>query len=392
MYKEDTEILYKGSKAAKEVADPDCPPIYYSTACAVRDMDDYDFANSGGKYFYNRTAAPNRDMLAEAVSYLENGEDSLITSSGMAAISTVILSLLEKGDRILISKAVYGETIELLDNMLTKFGIAADYVDFTDIEAVKSAVRPETRMLYTEIISNPLINVVDIDAITDIAKKNKALTVVDSTFTTPFTIKPFEHGADIVIHSMTKFFGGHSDITAGSITASRELIKKMNQYFLLLGCCLDPNSAWLLLRSVRTMKLRVEKQMENARKIAEALAGDPRVRYVNYPSLSYHPQHELAEKIFKNGFGPMLSFRVEDDREKVNGFIRSLDIVKYLGTLGGYRTSLAHPATAFRYEFTPEKLREMGMEEGLIRISAGIEDADDIINDIKSALDVFGKA
>ena len=310
----------------------------------------------------------------------------------MAAISTVILSLLEKGDRILISKAVYGETIELLDNMLTKFGIAADYVDFTDIEAVKSAVRPETRMLYTEIISNPLINVVDIDAITDIAKKNKALTVVDSTFTTPFTIKPLEHGADVVIHSMTKFFGGHSDITAGSITASRELIKKMNQYFLLLGCCLDPNSAWLLLRSVRTMKLRVEKQMENARKIAEALAGDPRVRYVNYPSLSYHPQHELAEKIFKNRFGPMLSFRVEDDREKVNGFIRSLDIVKYLGTLGGYRTSLAHPATAFRYEFTPEKLRKMGMEEGLIRISAGIEDADDIINDIKSALDVFGKA
>lgn len=392
MYSEDTEILYKGAELKKEIINPDCPPIYFSTACAVRDMDDYDFANGGGKYFYNRTAAPNRDMLAEAVSYLEGGEDTIITSSGMAAISTTILSLLNKGERILISKAVYGETIELLDNLLSRFGITADYVDFTDIESVKRAITPQTKILYTEIISSPLINVVDIDAITEIAKKNGALTVVDSTFTTPFAIKPLEHGADIVIHSMTKFFGGHSDITAGAITSSKEIIKKITPNFLLLGCCLDPNSAWLALRSIRTMKLRVERQMENADKIAHALAADPRVKYVNYPSLEYHPQHELAERLLTKGCGPMLSFRVEDDREKVNEFIRSLNIIKYLGTLGGYRTSLAHPATAFRNEFTPEKLKEMGMEEGLIRISTGIEDADDIINDIKTALDVFGKS
>lgn len=391
MYNEDTEILYRGSEIEKQIVNPDCPPIYFSTACAVTDMDDYDFANSGGKYFYNRTASPNRDMLAEAVSYLECGEKSIITSSGMAAISTTILSLLKSGDRILISNAVYGETIELLNNLLINFGIKADYADFTDIEAVKKAITSDTKMLYTEIISNPLINVVDIDAIAGIAEKYGAITVVDSTFTTPFAIKPLEHGADIVIHSMTKFFGGHSDITAGSITSSEEIIKKINPYYLLLGCCLDANSAWLALRSVRTMKLRVERQMENADKIAHALADDPRVKYVNYPSLEYHPQHELAKKILKNGYGPMLSFRVEDDREKVNEFIRRLKIIKYLGTLGGYRTSLAHPATAFKYEFSKEKLKEMGMEEGLIRISAGIEDADDIINDIKTALDVFGE-
>ena len=391
MYKEETEILYRGERAEKQITDPDCPPIYFSTACAVRDMDDYDFANGGGKYFYNRTAAPNRDMLAEAVSYLEGGEDSIITSSGMAAISTTILSMLKKGDRLLISKAVYGETIELLENLLANFGIEADFVDFTDLESVKNAVRLETKMFYTEIISNPLINVVDIDAITEMARQNGAVTVVDSTFTTPFAIKPLEHGADIVIHSLTKFFGGHSDITAGSITSSKKIIDRIRPCYLLLGCCLDPNSAWLALRSVRTMKLRVERQMENAKRIAEALAEDPRVKYVNYPSLSYHPQNGLAEKLFINGFGPMLSFRVEDDREKVNEFIRRLNIIKYLGTLGGYRTSLAHPATAFRKEFTPQKLKEMGMEEGLIRISAGIEDAGDIINDIKKALEVFEK-
>lgn len=387
----ETEILYKGAKPAKEILNPDCPAIYYSTACEVEDMDDYDFANSGGKYFYNRTAAPNRDMLAETVAYMENGEAGIITSSGMAAISTTLLSMLKKGDRILASGAVYGETIELFNNMLANFGIHTDYADFTDIEAVRKAVRPETKIFYTEIISNPLINVVDIDAVTALARGNGAMTVVDSTFTTPFAIRPLDHGADIVIHSMTKFFGGHSDITAGCIVASKKLIEKINSGFLLLGGCLDANSSWLALRSIRTMQLRVEKQMNNADKLAKALEADPRVRYVNYPSLKTHPQHELALRLFKNGFGPMLSFRVEDSREKVNEFIRRLEMVKYLGTLGGFRTSLAHPATAFRAEFTQSQLKEMGMEEGLIRISAGIENSEDIINDIKKALNVFDK-
>lgn len=384
-----TEILYRGSAPGKEIIHPDCPPLYFATACEVEDMDDYDFANGGGKYFYNRTAAPNRDMLAEAVTYMEHGGASLITSSGMAAISTTLLGLLKAGDRVLCSSAVYGETIELLNDILPKLGIATDYADFTDIESVKAAVRPETKVFYTEIISNPLIHVVDIDAVTALAKESGALTIVDSTFTTPFAIKPLEHGVDIVVHSLTKFFGGHNDITAGSITASRALIERLNHCYLLLGGCLDANSAWLALRSIRTMKLRVEKQMENADRLARALAEDARVKYVNYPSLPGHPQHELAKRLLANGCGPMLSFRVEDDREKVNAFIRRLETVKYLGTLGGFRTSLAHPATAFRNEFTPEKLKEMGMEEGLIRISSGIEDCGDIIRDIQNALSVF---
>lgn len=386
-----TEILYKGSRTCKEIINPDCPPIYHSSACEIEDMDDYDFANGGGKYFYNRTAAPNRDMLAEAVTYMESGEKSIITSSGMAAISTTLLSLIKAGDRVLCSNAVYGETIEFMNNMLPKFGVIIDYADFTDIEDVKARIKPETKLIYTEIISNPLINIVDIDAVTDIAKEKGILTVVDSTFTTPFAIRPLEHGADIVIHSLTKFFGGHSDITAGSITSSKKIIDKINLDYLLLGTCLDANTAWLALRSIRTMQLRVEKQMSNADKLAHALADDPRVKYVNYPSLKTHPQHELAMRLFKTGFGPMLSFRVEDDKEKVNEFIKRLDMIKYLGTLGGFRTSLAHPATAFRMEFTPEQLKELGMEEGLIRISVGIEDSEDIINDIKNALEVFGK-
>ncbi|MBQ9421262.1 MAG: aminotransferase class I/II-fold pyridoxal phosphate-dependent enzyme [Lachnospiraceae bacterium] len=385
----DSEMIYRGSTFGKEILDPDCPPIWHSTACRVADMDDYDFANNGGKYYYNRTAAPNRDMLGDAVSFMESGEASIITSSGMAAISTTLLTNLKTGDHILSSKSIYGETIELMDGLLKNMGIVTDYADFTDLDDVRAHITPETKILYTEIISNPLIRVTDIDAISAMAKEIGALTVVDNTFSTPFVIRPLEHGADIVIHSLTKFFGGHSDITGGSITASKAIIDRMNPNFLLLGGCMDPNTAWLALRSIRTMKLRVERQMENAAKLADALSKDGRVRYVNYPTLSYHPQHALAERLLTKGCGPMLSFRVEDSRDKVNAFIRALSMVQYLGTLGGYRTSLAHPATAFRNEFTPEQLKAMGLQEGLIRISVGIEEPEDIIGDIVNALSVF---
>lgn len=385
----DSEMLYRGRIHGKEILDPDCPPIYHATACRIVDTDDYDFANAGGRYFYNRTAAPNRDMLADAVSFMEGGEASIITSSGMAAISTTLLSLLRQGDHILASKSIYGETIELMNRLLPRMGIVTDYADFTEPDDVRTHITPQTKLLYTEIISNPLIRITDIDAISAIAKEIGALTVVDNTFSTPFAIRPLEHGADIVIHSLTKFFGGHSDITGGSVTSSGKLIDTMTPQFLLLGGCMDPNTAWLTLRSIRTMKLRVARQMQNADKLAHALAEDRRVRYVNYPTLSSHPEYGLAHRLMPDGCGPMLSFRVEDDRSKVNAFIRSLSMIQYLGTLGGYRTSLTHPATAFRSEFAPEQLRAMGLEEGLVRISTGIEEPEDIINDIKNALCVF---
>ncbi|MBP2636471.1 MAG: cystathionine gamma-synthase [Firmicutes bacterium] len=385
----ETNILYTGSESKLPIEQPETPPIYHSTANIIRDMDDYDFASTGGKYYYCRTANPNRDGVAEAVSYLEKGEQSLVCSSGMAAISTAVLSLVKAGDHIVASRSIYGETIELFDNILKKLDVDVSYIDFTNIDSVRKSLQPNTKILYTEIIANPLIEVVDIDALSELAHSVGALVLVDSTFTTPLAIRPLEHGADIVMHSLTKYFGGHSDITAGSITGSKKLMKKIYSDYLLLGGCLDPNSAWLMLRSIRTMEMRVTKQFENAKKIAEVLQADPHVRYVNYPTLPNHPQRELAARLMPNGCGAMLSFRVEDDRDKVNAFMHKLKLVKYLGTLGGYRTSIAHPATAFRNEFTPQKLKEMGMEEGLIRISAGAEAIEDLIADFKQALTVF---
>ena len=388
-YHSDTRLLYDGTGASCPIQDPEVPPIYPATAYIIQDMDDYDFASKGGRYYYNRTANPNRDDLGRAISSLENGEETMICSSGMAAISTVLLGLLKSGDHVLMSRAIYGETIELANGMLKNFGIEVTYADFTDLGEIQRSLRPNTRLLYTEIIANPLTLVVDIRAVCKIAQARGILTVVDSTFTTPFVIRPLEHGADVVIHSLTKYFGGHSDITGGSITASCELIKRLMPNYLLLGCCMDPNTAWLTLRSIRTMGMRVKKQNENATVLAKVLSENPHVKAVHHPSLKTHPQHALAAELFECGYGAMLSFRTEDSREKVNAFMHRLKLVKYLGTLGGIRTTYAHPATAFRNEFTQRELEEMGMYEGLIRISAGAEDSRDLIADFTQALEVF---
>ena len=365
-YRLDTEVLYQGTTPQGIIRNPETPAIYPASAYILDDMDDYVFADKGGRYYYNRSANPNRDELGAAVSFLEKGEKTLICSSGMAAISTVLLSLLKNGDHIVMNKAIYGETVELAEWVLPGFGID----------------------VYTEIIANPLTLVTDLDAIATIAREHGILTVVDSTFTTPFVYRPLEHGADIVLHSMTKYFGGHSDLTGGCVTASAELIDRINPIYLLLGCCLDPVSAWMTLRSVKTMSMRVRTQNQNAIQIAEALAKDPHVKAVYHPSLPDHPQHELASRVFDTdyGYGAMLSFRLVDDHEKVAKFMKNLKLICYLGTLGGIRTTFTHPRTAFVNNFSAEDLDRMGLAEGLVRISVGAEDSRDLIADLLQAL------
>ena len=387
-YKLDTEVLYQGTTPQGIIKNPETPAIYPASAYILDDMEDYLFADKGGRYYYNRTSNPNRDELGAAVSFLEKGEKTLICSSGMAAISTVLLSLLKCGDHIVMSKAIYGETIELAQMILPEFGIEVSFVDFTSLAAVKAAVRENTKMFYTEIIANPLTLVTDLEAVTAIARENGILTVVDSTFTTPFVYRPLEHGADLVLHSMTKYFGGHSDITGGCLTASAALIDRIYPKYLLLGCCLDPVTSWMTLRSVKTMSMRVRAQNQNAILIAKALSQDPHVKEVYHPSLPEHPNHELAARMFDTnyGYGAMLSFRLEDDLEKVVKFMKSLKLICYLGTLGGIRTTFTHPRTAFVNNFSEEELDRMGLAKGLVRISVGAEDSRDLIEDLLQAL------
>ncbi len=388
MFKENSNLLHIGNKPISEVLNPESMPIYNSVAYEIQDTTDYEYATNGNKYYYNRTGNPNRDAFAEAVSYLENSEETLICSSGMGAISSTLIGLFKAGDHGLFSADIYGETISLVE-ILRKYGVEITFADFTDIESVKNSVKENTKIFYTEIISNPHTKIVDIREISKIAKENDAYVVVDSTFTTPFVMKPLNFGADVVVHSLTKFFGGHGDLCGGSISASKEIIDKIRSTYVLLGATLDSNSCWLFQRSVKTMSMRIKTQQENAIKIAKALSEIPCIKKVYHPSLESHPQHKIAGEMFTNTYGSMISFLVDDDRAKVDEFIRSLNLVKYLGTLGGMGTSFAHPLSSFRGSFTAEELANMGLTEGLLRISVGVEDADDIIEDLKTALKVF---
>lgn len=383
---EQTKLLYQNCPS-EEVNVPEVMPIYPSTAYCMRDTADYIAANTGEKYLYNRSGNPNRSSLAQTISQLEHGADSLICASGMSAISTALLGLLRAGDHIVVNQTIYGETIELLETVLSRYGIYVTFADFTLPETVRSAICDQTVLLYTEVIANPLTYVTDIKKIAEIAHSAGALLAVDSTFTTPILIKPLDLGADLVLHSLTKYFGGHSDVTGGSITASQALIERIRPTYTLLGGCLDATSAWMISRSIQTMAMRVDRQNQNATELAERLSRHPKVLQVYHPSLLAHPQHQLAQQMFSGSYGAIVSFRLEDNLERVNTFIHRLKLVQYLGTLGGIRTSITHPMTAFQDAFSPETLQEMGLSTGLIRVSVGAEDIADIWADFSQALD-----
>jgi cystathionine beta-lyase/cystathionine gamma-synthase len=385
----ETEILYQGAKIKGRADNPETQPIHLTTAFNVEDLDDLYALYADKGYAYNRSKNPNRNALAELMTYLEDGEDSIIFSSGMGAIATAMLALLETGDHFLSDRTLYGETIELFSTALPQYGIEVSFVDFTDLDTIKKATKANTKLLYTETVSNPMISVVDIEAVAAIAQSIDAKLMVDNTFTTSLVIKPLEKGADISINSLTKYANGHSDAVAGSLTASKEIVKKVHNLQVLLGSTLDGFTAWLVQRGIRTMDLRVKKQMDNAAKLAKALDTHPNVLKVNHPSLESHPQHELAKRIFKNGFCAMLSFVMPEDRNKINAFMRELNTAHYAMTLGGYRTTLSHPVSS-SHRIVPEEVRQkMGITYGLMRVSVGIEDPNDLIADFSNALAVF---
>lgn len=389
-FSRDTEILYQGSFVHGDTLKPEAPPLYPTTAFLMDDLDMLHAVDSVGGYSYSRGTNPTRDALNEVITNAEGGEASLLFSAGMGAITSTLLTFAKKGDHVIANKDLYGETIDFLTNYLSAYGVESTYVSFSDLDAVRSAMRPNTRILYSEVISNPLTNVVDIRRISEIAHLGGALYCVDSTFTTPYVIRPLEYGVDLVIHSLTKYFNGHSDASGGSVTGKKELIDKISPLMLLLGNSLDPYTSYAILRGVRTMGLRVRRQNENAIKLAAFLASDPHVLRVNHPSLETHPQHALAKEIFSDGYyGAIISFSVEDDVAKLNEFMHRLQLVRYLPSLGGYRTTLSQPVSSSHHD-VPEPIRlKMGIHDGMLRISVGCEDIQDLITDFSQALTVF---
>lgn len=383
----DTEILYHGNDLEMNGEHPDSPCIYNATAYYMRSIDEYISTEENGGYLYNRSSNPNRDALGKLITRLEEGEASLLCSSGMAAIMTAFQSLLKSGDHVIMNRLCYGETIEVAEHFLKKNGVSVSYVDFNCSEEIERSIRDNTVFLYTEIISNPHTIITDIKAIVMIAKRHGLLTIVDNTLATPFVVQPLVHGVDIVIHSLTKYFGGHSDVSGGSITACQSIIDQMRLTHRLLGSPLDAYSSWLLARSIRTLALRVRVQNQNATTVASRLVDMPGVTKVFHPSLKDHPQHELAKRSFhKDMFGAIVSFHLDDDLNTINTFIGCLKMIKYLGTLGGIRTNITHPQTAFRNTLPDELKDQMGLDLGLVRLSLGVEHVQDILTDLEQAI------
>lgn len=391
-FSEATQLLYEGDGINGCSLAPESMPIFLTTAFTMGDLDDVQNTYDTKGYTYVRTRNPNRNSLGEAISYLEQGKQTLIFSSGMGAITTTYFSLLQPGDHFLANTNIYGETFDAINTLLKNYGVAIDYVDFGNLDAVKAAVRDNTKMLYTEVASNPTDCLADIASLAQIAHSAGALLMVDNTFTTPIAIKPLALGADIVINSLTKFINGHSDALAGSITVNDPaLYDKIHTIRMLTGTSGCPFSSWLVYRGIHTLDLRVRKQMKNAALLAQALENHPAVIKVNHPSLPSYPQHELALKLFKNGesMTGMFSFEMPDDRGKINAFMNRLNLAHYAPTLGGVRTTLSHPLHSSHHHVPKAELQKMGISYGLMRVSTGIEDAEDLIADFTQALEVF---
>lgn len=387
----ETSLLRVGSYLDAPATNPETLPLYLTTAFNVEDLDElYERYDEHG-FCYNRNRNPNRNALEKLMTYTEGGEASAIFSSGMAAISTTIISLVKAGDHILSEQTLYGETIEIFTHILAKYGVEVDFVDFTDLEKVKSSIKKNTVLLYTETISNPMITVPDLEKIAQIAHTNHAYFVVDNTFMTSVGAKPLSFGADVVVNSLTKFANGHSDAVCGAATGKQECMDLIHANQVLLGGTADAFNSWLVQRGMRTMQLRVEKQMSNAAKLAAALEKSPYVKKVYHPSLKTHPQHDIAMRQFKSEdkCGGMISIVLEDDKTRMNAFMRKLNLAHYAMTLGGYRTTLSHPVSSSHYDVPEEERKKMGITWGMLRISVGIENAQELIEDFTEALKVY---
>ena len=383
-----TQILESGAYFEEPCDHPEALPIHLTTAHNVYDLDDLLARYKKKGHCYNRNSNPNRAALSRLMSTIEGGEASEGFNCGMAAIATAIIANCKAGDHILSDKTLYGETVEIFTDIVGKFGVETDFIDFTDLEQVKAGIKPNTAMLYTETVSNPLITVPDLRAIAQIAHAHNALLVVDNTFMTGALVRPLELGADLVVNSLTKFANGHSDALCGAATGRRELIEKLYHMQILMGTEAPVFDSWLTMRGIRTLELRIHKQSENAAAIAAALEKNPYVKRVFHPSLPSNPYHDIAaQETGGKYFGGMLTIELDENLEKMNRFIRSLRLVHYAMTLGGYRTTMSYPPFSSHDNLTPDERHAIGITDGMLRISVGIEDAQDLIHDFEQALE-----
>jgi cystathionine gamma-synthase/methionine-gamma-lyase len=390
----DTLVAHAGEAHAGDAPpewSPTATPIHNASAFFMPSLDALDEAFAGTRqgYFYTRDGNPTVRALEDAVAALEGAPVVGAFGSGMAAIYGALLALgVGPGDHVVASQDLYGLTRVLFTTHLAGLGIRTTFVDMDDLGAVRRALEAGAKVLYLETITNPLVKVLDLDAVVGLARRAGAKTVVDNTFASPYLLRPIEHGADLVVHSATKYLGGHGDVTGGTVAAADESIgQKLHYQAKLLGAVLGPNEAWLAHRGLKTLSLRMARQCDNAMSLAAWLAGQIGVERVYYPGLRSHPQHELATRLFGGRYGAMLAFDLRDgDRSRAGQFMDALTLIAPAPTLGDLRSLTLYPAVASHRGLTPEERRAVGIGDGLIRLSVGIEEPADLIEDLKQGL------
>lgn len=366
-------------------------PIYQTSTFV------FDSAEQGGRRFaleeegfiYSRLGNPTNMQLEEKIALLENGEACLSTASGMGAITSTLWTALKAGDHVVASKTLYGCTYAMFNHGISKYGIEVTFIDATDLDEVKNAMKENTRVVYLETPANPDLKLVDIQAVSEIAHTVEGcMVIVDNTFCTPYIQRPLELGADVVVHSATKYLNGHGDVIAGFVVGKKEFVDQVRLFGVkdMTGAVLSAFDAYLIMRGMKTLQIRMDRHTKNAIEVAKFLESHPNVEKVNYPGLESFPQYELAKKQMDMP-GGMIAFEVKGGLDGGKQLLNSLELCTLAVSLGDCETLIQHPASMTHSPYTPEERAEAGISEGLIRISVGLEDVEDIIADLKQGLD-----
>jgi cystathionine beta-lyase/cystathionine gamma-synthase len=385
-FRQETKAVRGGTSLEKKNG-PLSTPIYQTSTFEVTDAQEQVRATSTDR-FYTRYGNPTHTVAENAIAELEGTDASLLFSSGMAAITTSFLTLCKAGDHIVAQRDIYGGVTKFLSQWLPRLGIETTFVDTNNMEQHAAAIRPNTKIIHVESPTNPTVRVVDLEKIAALARKHGLVSTIDATFGTPINCRPAEWGIDLVLHSGTKYFGGHSDLICGIATGRRDLIDQIHQVRTTLGCSMDPHAAFLLLRGIKTIAVRVQRQNESALKVAEFLSRHPKVTRVHYPMLKAHPDYELAKKQMA-GAGGVLSFEIEGTGEDACHVAEALNLFTLAPSLGGVDSLVTIPVLTSHAMIAPELRRKMGVTEQMIRISVGIENVDDLIADLETGLAVL---
>jgi cystathionine beta-lyase/cystathionine gamma-synthase len=375
------------SRLIESATEPVSPPISLASVHRFRDIDTLAEVSSGRRpdWFYRRYGHLNSRLLEECVAGLEGADDAVALNAGMAACVSLFWSTFSPGDHVVATEDIYGGSYAFFTGPLKKLGVDVTLARFDPAE-VERAIRPATKALFFETISNPLIKVADLPKFAALAKRRKLLTIVDSTFATPVHCRPHEFGIDLVYHSGTKFLGGHGDAMGGVITGTKEQIGRIRKLSIGIGTTMSPMDAWLIHRGIKTLHVRMQAASANAMALATFLSKHPRVERVNYPGLRNDPSRAAAKKILTGGFGSMLSFVVKGGSRSTKAFVRNLELVEMVPSLGDVTTTITHPWTS-SHAYLPEKERiRLGVADSLIRVSTGIDDVQDVRDDFDQAL------